>query len=97
MVHAELKKPLLSLDDICKLCYSINDVVTCAHCKEKVCTEPLSCSLNFPHHNNNEMFICFDCVNTISKKLIPLKKKKKRVYKHSDKLQIYSPIVIGYS
>ena len=37
MENTELKKPLLSLDDICKLCYSINDVVTCAHFKESVC------------------------------------------------------------
>jgi len=96
-VELELDKPLLSVDDICKLCYSIYDVVTCAHCKESVCTEPLSCSLYFPDRDNSEMFICYDCVNTISKKFIPLKKKKKRVYKHSDKLQIYSPIVIGYN
>ena len=95
MDNTELKKPLLSLDDICKLCYSINDVVTCAHCKESVCMEPLSCSLYFPDRDNTEMFICFDCVNTISKKLIPIKKKKKRVYKHRDELQIYSPIVIS--
>lgn len=92
----ELHTPLLEVNHNCKVCKTLENIVNCSHCYQDVCIEPFSCSLSFPDVNDSEMFVCIDCYNSINAKLVPLKKRKKKVKPymvHGKGYKIYSPIV----
>jgi hypothetical protein len=56
-------------DDTCQMCEKNIPLYNCNKCGECIC-EDENCCMKFPHHFNTTYFVCMNCVNVISVKLI---------------------------
>lgn len=56
---------------VCLCCNNTTNILVCSHCKGYVCSKD-ECQISFPYYNNQIQVICKVCVDTISKKLIPI-------------------------
>lgn len=56
---------------VCLCCNNTTNILICSHCKGYVCSKD-ECQISFPYYNNQIQVICKVCVDTISKKLIPI-------------------------
>lgn len=54
-------------EDLCNICETKSNLLTCDKCGEGVCNND-GCSMLFPHYFNTLFVICNDCNVTISKK-----------------------------
>ncbi len=56
---------------VCLCCRNTTNILVCSQCKGYVCNKD-ECQISFPYYNNQIQVICKVCVDTISKKLIPI-------------------------
>jgi len=56
-------------DDICEICEISTPQYNCNRCANSICGGD-DCSITFPHYCNTTYFVCMDCANIISQKLI---------------------------
>ena len=66
---------------VCVCCQNTNNILICSHCQGYVCNKD-ECQISFPHYKNQIQTICKICVDTISKKLIPIILLKKNLNKN---------------
>jgi hypothetical protein len=56
-------------DDACQMCETNIPLYNCNKCGECICDDD-TCSMKFPHYSNTTYFVCMNCVNLISLKLV---------------------------
>lgn len=56
-------------DDTCQMCGTNIPLYNCNKCGECIC-EDENCGMKFPHYYNTTYFVCMNCVNAISLKLV---------------------------
>lgn len=56
-------------DDTCQMCETNIPLYNCNKCGECICDDD-TCSMKFPHYSNTTYFVCVNCVNVISLKLV---------------------------
>jgi len=56
-------------DDTCQMCETNIPLYNCNKCGECICDDD-TCCMKFPHYSNTTYFVCVNCVNVISMKLV---------------------------
>jgi hypothetical protein len=56
-------------DDTCQMCETNIPLYNCNKCGECICEDD-NCGMKFPHYYNTTYFVCMNCVNAISLKLV---------------------------
>jgi hypothetical protein len=58
-------------DDVCERCETNTPQYNCNKCGNSICDDE-ECSMKFPHYSNTTYFVCMNCADTISLKLVLL-------------------------
>ena len=58
-------------DDVCDSCETNTSQYNCNKCGNSICDDE-ECSVKFPHYSNTTYFVCMNCFDTISLKLVLL-------------------------
>tara|TARA_B110000879_G_C11183387_1_gene519793 strand:- start:10173 stop:10715 length:543 start_codon:yes stop_codon:yes gene_type:complete len=56
-------------DDVCEMCDINTTLYNCNKCGDSICDDN-NCCMKFPHYYNTTFFVCMNCVDSISLKLI---------------------------